>query len=149
MNMDYSLSQAFQTLNGIRRALVLYDIMCQYGVHLQDRFNESPYLSILSDLTLKTGVGIWHVNGHIPECFIHYTPLFIDGVGHINGEILETLWSSLNKISGSTCGMSTSHHRELLDDHMNNSNWRKLTQIGLLFYSPKPKKVAMNDIPHC
>jgi len=58
----------------------------------------SPYLSIPADLTLKTGVGIWHVNRHIPECFIHYAPLFIVGVGHVDGEILETLWSSLNKI---------------------------------------------------
>lgn len=130
MNMDYSLSQALGSLNGIQRVLVLYDIMCQYGIHLQRRFNDSPYLSLPNDLVLKTGIGIWHVNGHVPECFVRYAPLFIDGAGHVDGEILETLWSSLNEISGSTRGMSTSHRRELLDDHMNDSNWKKLTRIG-------------------
>jgi Kyakuja-Dileera-Zisupton transposase len=83
-----------------------------------------------SGLSLKMGIGIWHVNGHVPECFVRYAPLFIDGVGNVDGEILETLWSSLNEISGSTRGMSTSHRRELLDDHMNDSNWKKLTRIG-------------------
>jgi len=107
--MDYSLSQAFQSLNGISQVLVLYDIMCQYGVHLQDWFCESSYLTILNNLHLKIGIGIWHVNGHVPECFVHYAPLFIEGVGHVDREILETPWSSLNEVSGSTRGMSTSH----------------------------------------
>ena len=135
--MDYSLSQAFQSLNGISQVLVLYDIMCQYGVHLQDRFRESSYLTIPNNLHLKIGIGIWHVNGHVPECFVRYAPLFIEGVGHVDGEILETLWSSLNEVSGSTRGMSTSHRRELLDDHMNDSNWKKLTKIGKCCDVPK------------
>ncbi|KAF8260379.1 hypothetical protein EI94DRAFT_1611233, partial [Lactarius quietus] len=41
-------------------------------------------------------------------------------------QIIETLWALLNEITGSTRGMSTSHHWEVIDDHMNDSNWRKL-----------------------
>jgi hypothetical protein len=26
--------------------------------------------------------------------------------------------------------MSTSHHREVIDDHMNDSNWKKLVDLG-------------------
>jgi len=26
--------------------------------------------------------------------------------------------------------MSTSHHREVIDDHMNDSNWKKLVSLG-------------------
>ena len=129
--MDYSLSQALGSLNGIENVLVLYDIMCQYGAHLHDRFNESPFITLPDNIRLKTGIGIWHVNGHVPECFVHYAPLYISKIGHVDGEILETLWSSLNEISRSTCSMSTSHRHELLGDHMNDSNWMKLTQIGL------------------
>jgi hypothetical protein len=131
--MDYSLSQALGSLNGIENVLVLYDIMCQYGARLHDRFNESPFITLPDNIRLKTGIGIWHVNGHVPECFVRYAPLYISKVGHVDGEILETLWSSLNEISRSTRSMSTSHRRELLDDHMNDSNWMKLTRIGLFF----------------
>jgi len=28
--------------------------------------------------------------------------------------------------------MSTSHRREVIDDHMNNSNWKKLIDLGRL-----------------
>jgi hypothetical protein len=76
------------------------------------------------------GIGVWHVHGHIAECFPRYYPAFIPGTGDVDGEILETLWSHLNLISGSTRGMSAAHRREVLDDHMNDSNWKKLVGIG-------------------
>ncbi len=131
MNMDYSLSEAMKyNSDGIKDTLVMYDIMCQYGVHLRDRFSQSAYLDIPPELNIKEGIGIWHVNGHLPKCYCRFCPLFIDGAGHVDGEIIETLWSSLNEVSGSTRGMTHAHRRELLDDHMNNSNWGKLTRIG-------------------
>ncbi|KAI9434662.1 hypothetical protein H4582DRAFT_1797539, partial [Lactarius indigo] len=48
----------------------------------------------------------------------------------IDGETIETLWAPLNEISRSTRGMSTSHRREVIDDHMNDSNWKKLIDLG-------------------
>ena len=50
----------------------------------------------------------------------------------IDGEMIETLWAPLNEISRSTRGMSTSHHKEVIDDHMNDSNWKKLVDLGRL-----------------
>jgi hypothetical protein len=36
--MDYSLCKALSyNMDGIPVVLVMYDIMCQYGVHLKDR----------------------------------------------------------------------------------------------------------------
>jgi len=40
------------------------------------------------------------------------------------------LWALLNEISRSTRGMSTSHRKEVIDNHMNNSNWKKLVDLG-------------------
>lgn len=131
MNMDYSLSSALSlTLNGLKRVFALYDIMCQYGVNLRRRFESSEFLSLPPDITIQHGIGIWHVNGHLPDCFCRFCPLFIKGAGNVDGEILETLWSSLNEISGSTRAMTASHRQEILDDHMNYSNWGKLVRIG-------------------
>ena len=42
------------------------------------------------------------------------------------------LWALLNEISRSTRGMATSHRREVMDDHMNDSNWKKLVDLGKL-----------------
>ena len=43
---------------------------------------------------------------------------------------IETLWVPLNEITRSTRGMSTSHHQEVIDDHLNDSNWKKLADLG-------------------
>ena len=48
----------------------------------------------------------------------------------VDGEILETLWAALNKIADSTRSQSTAHRRETLDDHMNDSNWKKLIRLS-------------------
>lgn len=123
--MDYALSQAFQQHKGIRTALVMYDIACQYSKHIQERFTIGPYLSWPSDLTVYWGIGLFHVHGHQSECLPKYSPSFIPGAGQVDGEIIETLWAPLNRISGSTRAMSTSHRKEVIDDHMNDANWRK------------------------
>ena len=129
--MDYSFCNAVNvTAPGIPRVLLLYDIACEYGVHLMDRIRSSPTLSLPDVLEVVKGIGAWHVHGHIPQCFPRYYPGFIPGAGNVDGEILETLWSNLNLISRSARGMSTSARQETLDDHMNDSNWKKLVGMG-------------------
>ena len=54
---------------------------------------------------------------------------FVLGAGQLDGEILETLWAEFNKISSSAGAMSGSHRREVYDDHMWDSNWKKLVGI--------------------
>lgn len=130
MNMDYSFCQAVNlTAQDIPTVLLLYDIACQYTVRLRERINRSPIISLPQSLEVVAGVGVWHVHGHVKECFARFYPGFIPHTGYVDGEILETLWSHLNLISGSTRGMAASHRREVLDDHMSDSNWKKLIGI--------------------
>jgi len=72
---------------------------------------------------------VTHVHGHKAECFTRYAPNFISGVGCVNGEIMETLWSSLNIISPSAHGMATPHRQELLDFQMNDNNFLKMVRM--------------------
>ncbi|KAL4075203.1 hypothetical protein V8B97DRAFT_2022219 [Scleroderma yunnanense] len=72
---------------------------------------------------VQPSIGIWHVHGHKTECFSWC------GLG---GEIMETLWSSLNIISPSARGMATPHQQELLDFQMNDSNFLKMVWMSLV-----------------
>ena len=128
--MDYILHWIFAYLNGLQRILILYDIMCQYFVHLYRRFTASPHLRMPPGLTILRGIGQFHVHGHIPQCFPRYSLNFITGAGVQDGEIIETLWNKTNAVADSTRGMSAAHRREVIDDHMNDSNWTKLTRIS-------------------
>lgn len=129
--MDYLLSNALNyNMEGIRRALLFYDINCAYMKNLKRRMNASKFLSLSSDLEVVPGIGVWHVHGHRPECFPRYAPLFLDGAGWVDGEIIETLWSILNIVSPSARSMSAPHRQEMLDFQMNDSNFQKMIRMG-------------------
>ncbi|KAI9430336.1 hypothetical protein H4582DRAFT_2063950 [Lactarius indigo] len=110
-------------------ALVMYDIMCQYGVHFRERVEKSPELSLSSSLQLRTGIGLFHIHGHQDSCLPRFSPSYIPGAKQVDGEIIETLWAPLNNISWSIRGMSLAHRQEVLDAHMNHSNWKKMVRI--------------------
>ena len=131
-NMDYVLHWIFAYLNGLQRILILYDIMCQYFVHLHKRFTNSPHLNMPAGITILRGIGQFHVHGHMAQCFPRFSLNFIPGAGVQDGEIIETLWNKTNAVADSTRGMSAAHRREVIDDHMNDSNWTKLTRISTL-----------------
>src|ERR1700723_3445298 len=53
-------------------------------------------------------------------------PSFIPGSGIVAGEILESLWSSLNSISPAVRTATLPHRAEMLDDHASDSNHKKM-----------------------
>ncbi|KAH8999650.1 hypothetical protein EDB86DRAFT_3075718 [Lactarius hatsudake] len=130
INMDYSICKALSyNMEDIPVALVMYDIMCQYRVHFQERVKNSPKLSLPSSLQLRMGIGLFHIHGHQDSCLPRYSPSYIQGAKQVDGEIIETLWAPLNNISRSLRGMSLDHRQEVLDAHINHSNWKKLVRI--------------------
>lgn len=134
MNMDYCVSAAMKyNMDGIRLLILYYDIMCQYWKNLKKRFRGNPFLHLLNGVQIQRAIGLFHIHSHIDSCFPRYAPSYIKGAGQIDGEVLETLWAVLNLIHSSTRRMSTANRRETLDDHMNDSNWKKLIGMGESF----------------
>jgi hypothetical protein len=132
VNMDYSLTHAMQhNMDRITRVITFYDINCSYMKKLRARVAGNQFIQISPELEITPGIGIWHVHGHRAECFARYAPLFIPGSGWVDGEIIETLWSMLNIVSGSTRGMSSPHRQELLDFQMNDSNFMKMIRMSM------------------
>jgi Kyakuja-Dileera-Zisupton transposase len=133
VNIDYSICHALSyRTEGMTEALVSYDIACQWNKNFSKRVDESPFLNLPESLSIIPGVGKMHLGAHIPKCFAFYSLNFISGAGQQDGEIIETLWSSLNKVSGSIRAMSKAHRHEVLDDHMRDSNWKKLIGMGMI-----------------
>ncbi|KAN0138106.1 hypothetical protein V8E53_003995 [Lactarius tabidus] len=132
INMDYSICRALSfNMEDIPVALVMYDIMCQYQVNFHKRVKNSPELSITSSLELRKGIRLFHIHGHQDSCLPRFSPSYIPGAKQVDGEIIETLWAPLNNISRSLQGMSLAHRQEVLDAHINHSNWKKPVQIGM------------------
>jgi len=126
--MDYSICQALKRFPQHKRALVIYDICCQWIINFRERVSESEFLDLSDSLGITGAVGKFHLAAHIPECFVKFTLNFIEGAAQVDGEILET--SGLDEVAGITQVMSAAHHQEVVDDYMQDSNWRKVIRIG-------------------
>ena len=131
LNIDYAVCQSLKSIPSDLRVITIYDVACQWSIHFHRRVKESPYLEIPNRISLIPAVGKWHLGAHIPECFPKYSLNFINGIGQIDGEILETLWWPIDKIAGTTRAMSKAHRQEVLDDNMYDSNWKKWVGIGM------------------
>ncbi|KAF8256693.1 hypothetical protein EI94DRAFT_1774915 [Lactarius quietus] len=83
-------------MEGIEAALISYDVMCQWSVHMMRRVNGSHYLKLPDNLKLRLAIGLFHIHGHQDTCLAR---------------------------------MSTLHRWEVIDDHMNDSNWKKLVDL--------------------
>jgi hypothetical protein len=127
-NVDWVLLQALKRTNvdPTQGAMLIYDIACQYFIHLQDRIGHL----LPEKLSLDRAIGLFHVHGHKEECFFRFATSFIPGAAVTAGEILETLWSSLNAITPTVRTATLANRAETIDDHATDSNHKKMLNIG-------------------
>ena len=127
-NADFSFLKGLKMTNVQidQIVLLIYDIVCGHIVHLFDRIG----IHIPPELIIEAAIGLFHVHAHKEQCFFQYAPTFIPGTGIVAGEILESLWSSLNSISPMSRTATLAHRAETLDDHATDSNHKKL--IGMV-----------------
>jgi hypothetical protein len=123
-NVDFGIVKAVHLTNihPKQGLLLIYDIVCQYIVHFLFRIGH-----LLPDgIDVDAAIGLFHVHAHKEDCFFRFASTFIPGAGIVAGEILESLWSTLNKISPSARTATLAHRAELLDDHTTDSNHKKM-----------------------
>lgn len=122
-NVDWALLESLRTtgVSPDQGARLIYDIICQYFVHLWDRIGH-----LLPDsLEIDRAIGLFHVHDHKDQCFHRFASSFIPGSGVVAGEILESLWANLNTIAHTTRTATLAHRAEVIDDHATDSNHKK------------------------
>ena len=123
-NVDFAVLQSID-MTGVDRdqgLMLIYDIVCQYIIHLLERIGHKLPIG----LQIDRAIGLFHVHAHKEQCFFRYATSFIPGAGVTAGEILESLWSGLNGISPTTRTATLAHRAEVLDDHACDSNHKKM-----------------------
>ena len=120
----------------LRESLLIYDVYCQYEVNFEKWLRDnSQYLSTNPEIKIIRPIKKFHLADHINSCFSKWALNCMKGARHINGEIMETLWSGMNKVSWAARLMSKAHWQETLDDYMRDSNWKKTVGIDKLFFA--------------
>jgi len=129
-NIDFALLQALETthVDPAQGMMIIYDIGCQYSIHLKKRIGHR----LPPGLEIDCAIGLFHVHAHQESCFFRYATSLIPGAGIVAGEILESLWSSLNSISPTARTATLAHRAEILDDHACDSNEKKCLNMANL-----------------
>jgi len=134
MYVDYSFCQAakYGTKEGEPPlgAWGSYDVACQWWKQFLKRVTENPTLTFDKETDITFGVGKWHLAAHVKECFCQWSLNFIKGVGHMDGETMETVWSQLNPAAISARSMTLGHRRAELNKHIGDINFKKMISIG-------------------
>ena len=128
-NVDWALLEAIiSTYVDPRQGIMLmYDIICQYFLHLRDRIGHL----LPTGLDIDRAIGSFHVHAHKETCFFRFAPHFIPHTGVVSGEICESLWSFLNMVTPATRTATLAHRAEIIDDHATESNHKKMLGIGM------------------
>ncbi|KAF7327199.1 CxC2 domain-containing protein [Mycena kentingensis (nom. inval.)] len=130
-NMDWIVFSAI--LSVVVLALTIsYDIACQWKVHLPERMARLPshMHKDLSQMTIQYGLPIWHSNSHITTCSDENKLPHQPGVGKVDGEGIERLWSGLNPAALATKEMGLGNRADTIDDRLDNHNFLKNMRQG-------------------
>lgn len=143
-NIDFGIIKAILLtfVDKDQGLLIYYDIVCQYIVHFFERIGKH----IPEGLTVEAAIGLFHVHAHKDDCFFRFASSFIPGAGVVAGEILESLWSTLNAISPAARTATLAHRAELLDDHATDSNHKKM--LGMVSHLCKNYLKAIDMMEH-
>ena len=127
-NVDWALLESLRTthVQSDQGVLLYYDIACQYCIYLESRIGHL----LPTGLDIDRAIGLFHVHDHKEECFYRFASSFIPGAGIVAGEILESLWAALNRISPATRTATLAHRAEVIDDHASDSNHKKTLGMG-------------------
>jgi len=78
--MDYSIFKALNfNIGSIEAALICYNVMYEWSIHIMERVCSSRYLKIPDSVELRLGIGLFHIYGHQDTCLARYSPSFIEG----------------------------------------------------------------------
>jgi hypothetical protein len=143
--VDASLSAPLKYVinSGLKRAVITYDIACQYSVNFFTRIKEyqpplftNEELALLSQKNpeIQWAVNTYHLGFHVEECADNFSLRHTNSVGRTCGEIVESNWSSLDRIAVSTREMGFGHRIDTLNDVMADWTWRKNSSFSLFSF---------------
>ena len=110
-----------------------YDIVCQWHKHLWERMLAFPdhFHIDLEGKTVTFLVPKFHLPAHVSKCQTAFSFNFTPQVGRTDGEAPERGWADINPVAASTREMGPGSHRDTLDDHFGDWNWKKVVSFGM------------------
>ena len=132
-NADFVLARSLDAYPDYSFLLVTYDIACQYVKHIETPFAKHSPRLVEAVRNALYAIGKLHVQGHKDDCQYRYSLSYFYGAGRLGGETIETDWAELNRLAPSTREMGPGMRKDVINDHLNDINWRRVKNMGKRF----------------
>ncbi|KAJ7099018.1 hypothetical protein C8R44DRAFT_593419, partial [Mycena epipterygia] len=152
INMDYMLWMSLAGYDDLVQLMVSYDIVCQWHInicqwHINIWRRLAKYEPELQTRASGERVFVWlipkfHLPAHIEACNILYSFNLTPYVGQTDGEAPERGWANANPLAASTMQMGPGSRRDVLDDHFNDWNHKKVVALGRVMLDRIQKAVG-------
>ncbi|KAM5531911.1 hypothetical protein V8D89_014422 [Ganoderma adspersum] len=127
--VDYCICSGLAPYFTLCRHCSGYNINCQYRIYFKSRIMELqeqfPTLSTCRILFFPytlPGIGKFHAPAHTSSCHTAYSYNFLPGVGMMDREALEQIWSIFNSLTLRTKEISSGHCHDVINDFHSNMN---------------------------
>ncbi|KAJ7073553.1 hypothetical protein B0H15DRAFT_792741, partial [Mycena belliarum] len=132
INMDWMLWMSLVGYDLLVQLIISYDIVCQWHINIWKRLQKySPALIERAGKHYYMWlIPKFHLPAHIEACNILYSFNLTPFVGQTDGEAPERGWANANPLASSTKEMGPGSRRDVLDDHFNDWNHKKIVALG-------------------
>ncbi|KAG1803227.1 uncharacterized protein BJ212DRAFT_1487093 [Suillus subaureus] len=150
MNMDYIVFLALSAFASTPIVNFSYDVTCQWHKRLWQRVSALPVQLQPNRMHMAFNLFVpkFHIAAHIASCQITFSFNWTPGVSQTDREVPEHGWADINHIAASMKEMGPGSHREVLDDHFGDWNWKKVATFGHVLLC-KIKEAVKAKTEHC
>ncbi|GJF00552.1 CxC2 domain-containing protein [Phanerochaete sordida] len=131
INMDYVYGASLRHFPDVD-IMTMYDIVCQWAVHLEARMADMPEdlrIQVARFKELRYAIGKLHWHGHKKEGHSRFSLNYLFGSSRTDGEGIERRWWDIQPVANSTKMMGPGGREATLNDVWGFANWMKT--IGL------------------
>ena len=87
MSIDYCVCEGIKNMSEIDQFALIYDVICEYEVHMDARFEDHPWLSSPAGIEIIKAIGLFHVHGHKEECLHRFATTYIPGLAIVDEDL--------------------------------------------------------------
>jgi hypothetical protein len=113
-----------------------YDIVCQWHIYLWEHMLNFPDELHFNHKNKKVTFLVlkFHLPAHVVACQTAFSFNLTCGVGHTDKEAPEWRWADINPLSAQTKQMGPASRCEMIDNHFNNWNHKKVIGLGTFLF---------------
>jgi hypothetical protein len=128
--------------------VVSYDCACSYARNILERIQKNGLPTQIADLleAIRFIIPALHIQDHKDDCMYAYSGSYMDALAQFKGELIETLWSLLNRAAPQFLQMNSGNRHDSINAHCAHQAWSKVSATGRSIHCYEDRASCTNHL---